>query len=164
MRYELFVKQIETAEGFQAPLELRYDDILAKPLTRADLEADLRAVNSSLEIIRQTRGGSWPAELVSEEFDYLDLAWHEREFRDSNSYAYVVYNDAAEYIGCFYLYGMGHRTPLTEDLAGYQVDASWWVTTEAYRKGYYKKLQAALGEWLGKDFGFSNVYYSNRET
>lgn len=158
MNYAGLTKQI----SFQAPSELHYEDLRAKTLTRADLKADMDAVNSSLETIRNTRGGSWPSEPVSEEFDLLDLAWHEREFRDGDSFAYAVYNTSDTYIGCFYLYPMGLRTPLTEELLNYDVDASWWVSTEAYEQGYYEKLYKALKQWLG-DLPIESVYYSNKE-
>lgn len=148
--------------NFQAPTELSFEDLRAKPLTRADLKADMEGVNSSLELIRKTRGGSWPSEPVSEDFDLLDLAWHEREFRDGTSFAYVVYNDKDAYIGCVYLYPMGVRTGLTEELMGYDIDASWWVTAEAYEQGYYEKLYKALQLWLA-DFPVENIYYSNKE-
>jgi hypothetical protein len=163
MDYQNLVKKIDLPEGFNAPRILEYEDIIAKPLSRKDLIADMAAVNSSLDLIRETRGGSWPSEAVSEEFDLLDLAWHEKEFRDGDSFAYVIYTNAGAYVGCFYLYGMGHRTPLTDELLDFQVDASWWVDSKAYNDGYYKKLQAALNIWLPDQFGFTNIYYSNKE-
>ncbi len=162
MDYSAFIKKLAFPSGFQAPTELKHEGLVAKPLTRNDLKADMEAVNSNLEIIRQTRGGSWPAEAVTEEFDFLDLAWHEREFRDSSSFAYVIYNDAGKYIGCFYLYPMGHRTELSEELMDYDMDASWWVTAEAHEKGYYEKLYKALQQWL-TDFPVQKIYYSNKE-
>lgn len=161
--YTRFIQKFALPPGFTAPGELFYQDIVAKPLSRQDLEADLRGVNSSIDIIQKTRGGSWPSETLSEDFDFLDLAWHEREFRDANSFAYVVYTKDGNYIGCFYLYPMGVRTDLHEELLQYNVDASWWVTSEAYREGYYSKLYAALQQWLADAFPFKNVYYSNRE-
>jgi hypothetical protein len=57
---------------------------------------------------------------------------------------------------------MGLRTQLTEGLVEFDVDASWWVTSEAYEKGYYEKLYNTLRQWL-KEFPFNNVYYSNQE-
>jgi hypothetical protein len=163
MDYGQFVKKLSLPEGLVAPAELTFDDIIARPLSRADLKDDLQAVNSSIEVIQNTRGGSWPTEQLSEEFDLLDLAWHEREFRDANSFAYVVYNTAKQYVGCFYLYGLGHRTELTEELLSYDVDASWWVSTEAYDQGYYPKLYRALQEWLPEKVGLGKVYYSNKQ-
>lgn len=148
--------------NFQAPNELTYEDLRAKTLTRADLKADMEGVNSSLELIRSTRGGSWPSEPVTEEFDLLDLAWHEREFRDGTSFAYVIYSDKGEYVGCVYLYPMGVRTELTEELMEYDLDVSWWVTAEAYEQGYYEKLYRAIQDWM-KQLPVEKIYYSNKE-
>lgn len=163
MNYSQYIKKFNFPSDFKAPEQLEYEDLRAKPLKRSDLAADMQAVNSSLEVIRKTRGGSWPTEAVSEEFDLLDLAWHEREFRDGSSFAYVVYDTASKYIGCCYLYPMGHRTELTEELLGYDMDVSWWVTSEAYNKGSYEKLYKAIKIWLSASFPFANVYYSNKE-
>jgi len=156
-------KKIRLGNNFTPPLELRFDDLLARPLTRNDLESDLKAVNSSIEIIRKTRGGSWPDKELSEDSDFLDLAWHEREFCENDSFAYVIYTDKNEYVGCFYLYPIGERTEFNEKTKDYDVDASWWVSEEMYNKGYYKKLQLALRHWLKNDFPFESVYYSNVE-
>lgn len=163
MNYQNYIKKFTLPADFKAPEKLEFEDLIAKPLTRADLKADLEAVNSSIETIQKTRGGAWPQEELSEEFDLLDLAWHEREFRDAASFAYVVYDNRGQYIGCFYLYPMGHRTELTEELNQYDIDASWWVTTDAYEQGYYARLYKGLVEWLSSSFPFSKVYYSNNE-
>ncbi|HSW74891.1 MAG TPA: GNAT family N-acetyltransferase [Candidatus Saccharimonadales bacterium] len=162
MDYRNLKKKFVLPQDYQAPQELTFDDLVARPLKRTDLKDDIDGVNSSLELIRKTRGGLWPSEPVTEEFDLLDLAWHEREFRDATSFAYVVYATDGRYIGCFYLYPMGERTELTEDRLQYDVDASWWVTAEAYGQGYYKKLYKALQEWMTNDFPFEKVYYSNK--
>lgn len=158
MNYPELAKKL----NFKAPSKFTYEDLRAKTLTRDDLHADMGGVNSSLELIRKTRGGSWPSEPVAEDFDLLDLAWHEREFRDGTSFAYVVYNEAGEYIGCVYLYPMGVRTELTEELIDYDLDVSWWVTTKAYEQGYYEKLYCAIQEWM-KQLPVQKIYYSNKE-
>ncbi len=158
-----FIKKLQLPQGFIPLTKLTHEDIEARPLNRQDLADDLEAVNSSLEIIRQTRGGSWPEEELNSEFNLLDLAWHEREFRDHDSFAYVVYDTSGQYVGCFYLYPMGERTELNNDLLQYEVDASWWVTASAYEKGYYDKLYVGLKEWLVSSFPFKEVYYSNKE-
>lgn len=162
MNYPEYIKKFRLPRGFKAPVNLEFKDLVATPLTREDVEADMAAVNSSLDTIRQTRGGTWPAEAVTEEFNLLDLAWHEREFRDGDSFAYAVRDTSGRYLGCFYLYPMGLRTELTERLLEYDVDVSWWVTVDGYEQGYYQKLFDALQLWL-KNFPFSNVYYSNQE-
>lgn len=157
------IKKLSLPNDFTPPVKLAYEDIVARPLTRKDLADDLSSVNSSIEIIQKTRGGAWPQEELNEDFDLLDLAWHEREFRDKTSFAYVIYTADGSYVGCFYLYPIGERTKLSDETKNYDVDASWWVTTDMYAKGYYKKLQIALQQWLNDDFPFESVYYSNKE-
>jgi len=163
MILENLIKPIILSEGITEPLLLKYDNFYAKQLTRSDLDADLEGVNSSIEIIQKTRGGSWPSEQLTRDADLLDLAWHEREFNDGNSFAYAIYTNEDEYLGCFYLYGMGLRTPLSEVTIDFEVDASWWVTTEAFKEGYYEKVYLALLQWLSDEFKFKRIKYSNKE-
>ncbi len=146
----------------QPPIKLEFEDLISRPLTREDLEEDLKAVNSSIEIIQKTRGGSWPSKELTEDADFLDLAWHEREFKDKNSLAYVVYDKNSRYIGCFYLYPIGVRTELNSETEIFDVDASWWVSSAVYEEGYYNKLFSALDYWLNNYFPFKNIYYSNK--
>ena len=56
---------------------------------------------------------------------------------------------------------MGRRTELSEELLEHDVDVSWWVTPDAYERGYYTKLHAALRHWLAEEFPFGAAYYSN---
>lgn len=163
MDYSGLVKSLEIPPDFRAPTELTYADIRARAISRADLQDDVRGINASIELIERTRGGGWPTEPVTEEFNYVDLVWHELEFREGYSYAYAVYDSADRYLGCCYLYPMGRRTPLTPDLLAYDVDVSWWVTPDAYDDGYYTKLYLALRQWVVADFPFTRPYYSNRE-
>jgi hypothetical protein len=163
MDYKHFVRSLVLPAGYTPPTELTYEDITARAITRADLAADVRGINASIDLIRRTRGGDWPSGPVSEDFDYVDLVWHECEFRERYSFAYAVYDAGGHYLGCCYLYPMGRRTPLDETLAQHDVDVSWWVTPDAYHAGYYAKLYAALRHWIVDAFPFRNAYYSNRE-
>jgi hypothetical protein len=86
----------------------------------------VQGINASIELIRRTRGSSWPTEPVSVDFGYVDEIWHECEFREGGSFTYAVYDSRGQYPGCCYLYPMGRRTPLTEELLTYDVDVSWW--------------------------------------
>lgn len=107
--------------------------------------------------------GGWPTEPVTEEQNFVDLVWHELEFRERSSLTYAVLDDRGIYVGCCYLYPMGRRTALTETLAGYDVDVSWWVTPDAYACGHYATLYAGLEHWLATEFPFWTPYYSNAE-
>jgi len=124
------VKRLNLPIGWAASTELTYDDIRAGALTRDHLHDDVRGINAGLELIRRTRGGRWPTELVTEDFNYVALVWHECEFRDGDSFTYAVYDAAGQYRGWSYLYPMGRRTPPTGELLGYDVDVSWWVTSD----------------------------------
>lgn len=43
------------------------------------------------------------------------------------------------------------------------MDVSWWVTPDAYDRGYYTKLHRALQQWVAEAYGWENPYFSNRE-
>jgi hypothetical protein len=161
--YSDFIKKLRLPPGFTGPTRLVYEDLVASALTRADLEDDVRGINASITLIQRTRGGGWPTEPVTADFNFVDLVWHEQEFREGTSFAYAVYDAAGGYLGCCYLYPMGRRTELTADLLDHDVDASWWVTPDAYDRGYYAKLYRALGRWLADEFPFEAPYYSNVE-
>jgi RimJ/RimL family protein N-acetyltransferase len=163
MDYSRFIRRLTLPDGVTAPAELAHGDVVARAITRTDLADDVAGINASLALIRQTRGGSWPTEAVTEEYNYVDLVWHECEFRDGGSYTYVLRGTAGGYLGCCYLYPMGGRTKLTEDLLEHDVDVSWWVTPSAYDHGYYRKAYSALRHWLANDFPFHKPYFSNRQ-
>jgi RimJ/RimL family protein N-acetyltransferase len=161
MDYNGLVKRLNTDRP--VPEKLTYEDVVIKAITRNDVSEDVKGINASLELIRQTRGGNWPTEAVTEEYNYVDLVWHEAEFRDGGSYTYVIWDTNGRYLGCCYLYPMGGRTKLTEDLLKHDVDVSWWVTPPAYEEGYYTTLHEALLHWLKEDLPFKNPYFSNKE-
>jgi hypothetical protein len=163
MDYSPFLRRLPRPPGFSAPTELVHEDLVARAITRADLDDDVRGINASLALISRTRGGGWPNGPVTAEGNFTDLVWHEVEFRDGDSFTYVVrYADGA-YVGCAYLYPMGRRTTLSAELLAHDVDVSWWVTPAAYARGDYRKLHRALRGWLAERFPFAAPYYSNAE-
>jgi hypothetical protein len=163
MDYARFVRKLELPPGFAAPTRLAYEDLVATVLGRTDLHDDVRGINASIELIQRTRGGGWPTEPVTEDFNFVDLVWHECEFREEFSFSYAVHDTGGGYVGCAYLYPMGRRTELTEDLARHDVDVSWWVTPDAYERGLYRTLYRALRHWVAEEFPFEAPYYSNVE-
>ena len=163
MNYHGLVKRLDLPAGWLPPAELEYDDIRAAAISRAHLHDDVQGINASIELIGRTRGGAWPTEPVSADFNYVDLVWHECEFREGDSFTYAVYDACGHYLGCCYLYPVGRRIPLTGELLKYDVDVSWWVTPGAYERGYYAKLHVALRHWIEREFPFTNAYYSNTE-
>ena len=161
MDYSSLIKKLRLPPGYLPPARLTYEDIVARAITRADLHDDVRGINASIALIQETRGGGWPTEPVTEEINYVDLVWHELEFREGMSFTYAVYDSDGGYLGCCYLYPMGRRTQLSAELMSYDVDVSWWVTPDAYERGYYEKLHRALRHWLADELPFSAPYFSN---
>ena len=100
---------------------------------------------------------------VTTDFNFVDLVWHECEFREGDSFSYVLRDADGGYLGCAYLYPLGRRSELTESLARHDVDVSWWVTADAYEAGYYQRAYDGLQRWVIEDFPFTNPYWSNRE-
>lgn len=163
MNYQGLVKTLVLPAGWTPPAALAYDGIRAAAITRVHLHDDVQGINASIELIHRTRGGRWPAEPVTEDVNFVDLVWHECEFRDGRSFTYAVYDKHDQYLGCCYLYPMGTRTPLREELLTHDVDVSWWVTPHAYEHGYYTMVYAALQHWIKTAFPFTSAYYSNTE-
>lgn len=161
MNYEQLIKRIPLPDGFVAQRTLTFEDLVATVLGREHLAEDVAAINASLDLIARTRGGGWPTEPVTEAGNYIDLVWHECEFREGYSFSYAVRTVAGEYLGCAYFYPLGRRTPLSEELAKCDVDVSWWVTPSAFERGYYEKLFRALSHWGVHEFGFSALHFSN---
>lgn len=163
MDYRGLVKKLSVPPEWTAPIELTFENVRCVALTRDHLQDDVRGINASLDLIRRTRGGAWPTEAVTEEFNYVDLVWHECEFREGDSFTYGIYDTDDRYLGCAYLYPMGRRTALSEEMINFDVDVSWWVTPEAYERGLYGTVYSALQHWIQTEFPFTRPYYSNRE-
>ena len=162
MDYTQLIKRISLPPGFVAPIKLVFEDIIATALSRKHLREDVEGINASLDLIPRTRGGGWPTERVTDEGNFIDLVWHECEFREGHSFSYAVHTVADEYIGCCYFYPLGTRTPLSDEIVACDVDVSWWVIPSAYERGYYEKLFRALGRWGTEDFLFTALHFSNR--
>jgi hypothetical protein len=96
--YAKFVRKLELPRGYAAPTSLRYEDLVAAAITRADLHDDARGINASMALIQRTRGGGWPVEPVTEAFNFVDLVWHELEFREGDSFTYVVRDANGGYV------------------------------------------------------------------
>lgn len=149
------------SEEFNIPNELKSENFLARKLLARDVYLDYMAVISNVELIRKTRGGTWPSSELSFEDDFIDLCWHQREFENKTSFAYTVMSkDQTECLGCFYLYPAGFRK---EAPSGSDVDVSFWVTQKAYKNGLYEELYFSLRKWLKKKWQFKKPHWTNQE-
>ena len=160
--YRGLIKRIQLPIGVEMPRLLAFEDLELRAIGREHLADDVAGINVSLDLIRRTRGGRWPSGPVTRDGNYLDLVWHECEFRDGTSFTYAIYRGDGTYLGCCYFYPVGARCPLTAELVHHDVDVSWWVTPRAYDRGDYAKVYVALQTWL-TDLPFVAPYFSNAE-
>lgn len=149
-------------DNFKVPEMLETPKFRIRKLCAKDVYLDYMAVMSSIDIIKETRGGSWPTPELSFEDDLIDLSWHQREFEHGSSFAYTVMNlDESECLGCLYFYSAGFRKEAPE---GSDVDVSFWVTQKGYDQGLYPELYQAIKGWLEKDWPFKKPFWSNMQT
>lgn len=154
------VKPLRLPERFTPPPNLSFGDLHAHAISRADLVDDVAGINASLDLIRRTRGGDWPSDAVTHDGNYVDLVWHECEWRDRKSFTYAVRHELGAYVGCCYFYPLGVRSPLTAELLEHDVDVSWWVTPAAFETGHYDTLTRAAREWAATAYPFTHPHYS----
>lgn len=146
---------------FKVPEKLERQEFIIRKLCFSDAELDYKAVMSSMDIIKKTRGGDWPSSDLSLIEDQIDLGWHQREFENRSSFAYTVMSpDEKECLGCLYLYPPGFRDKNSRDA---DVDVSFWVTQAAYDKGLYSTLYETLDDWLKTAWPFKKIVYTNIE-
>lgn len=144
------------------PETIQFHNFIAKKLTPKCLFEDYSAVIEN-EVLIKTRGGSWPdLNSLNLQEDMIDLSWHQREFENESSFAFVIFSNQNKYIGCVYLYPMNFRTDLGEKNSEYCLDFSFWTTQEFYDNGTYKEIYKCFSEKL-VELGYSNFYCSNIE-
>lgn len=147
--------------NFKVPEVFKTSEFVIRKLCFSDAELDYKAVMSSIDIIKKTRGGLWPSLDLTFTEDQIDLGWHQREFENKTSFAYTVMSlDEKECLGCIYFYPPGYRSEKSKNA---DVDVSFWVTKSAYEKGLYSILFKRLDSWLKSDWPFKKIVYSNKE-
>jgi len=123
---------------YNIPAQHKLGDFYLNVLTVADVERDFETVMESVEEIRATYSSSgWPDGLTLEE-NWLDLAWHQKEFETKRSFTWVIEGANSAYLGCLYIYPsiIGEKS----------ADVKWWwktgvdVDTDQFR--------ADLSSWL----------------
>ena len=145
-------------EDFKVPELLRTKHMRIRPLRASDVELDYRAVMSSRDHIRGVFGpdDDWPKDDLTIEDDLRALKNHEDEHDKRTAFTYTVMDQQEkECLGCVYF------IPIHAE--GYDVQIFFWVTTEAFKKGYDKELYDAVKKWVKKDWPFARVVYPGRD-
>ncbi len=152
---------------FIPPAEAEFEGYVLHPLGPDDVEADCAAANENADLIRQTRGGTWPRGPITLDEDLGDLREHQRQFRTREAFAYVISNtENGMYEGCLYIYPPHHPFDDT-DQSAMPADAdaaiSFWVVRSAYNAGLYQDLFTFVGRWLNEVWPFMRPCITNAE-
>lgn len=124
--------------GIDLPRSHVLGDFYLTPLSPDQVDEDFDVVMQSAPLLKDTFG-TWP-EGLTRESNLVDLAWHEREFTAHRSFAWILRDADARYLGCFYIYpAIGDR--------GW-ADAVMWLRDMPKRETTAKRLKDALAEWL----------------
>ncbi len=150
--------------NYQPKEKVETPGFIIRKLEARDVYADYIAVMSSIETIKEQRGGTWPTADLTIEDDLIDLGWHQREFEAKSSFAYIITNlDNSTSLGCVYFYPVGHpmNSAATNVPDGTDVVVNMWVTQTAFDKGFYDDLYKFVEQWVKNEWPFQKPYFSN---
>lgn len=123
------------------PRDFRLGSFHLTPLSPAQTEEDYGAVMAAAPVITGVFGGDWPQGLTLED-NRVDMGWHDREFTARRSFAWILRDEADDYIGCFYIYpDIGARGRAT---------AVFWLCDVPDRLQVATELKALLEAWMAE--------------
>lgn len=108
-------------------------------LTGADVDEDFAAVTRSQSVLQGIFGPTWPEGLTLES-NLTDLHWHHREFTAKRSFAWIIRDRAATYIGCAYLFPEIGTTG--------SANAAYWMADAPERLAHLESFGPLYGTWL----------------
>lgn len=129
-----------------------------RPIRESDVAIDYPAVMGSQARLFTIFGPpwGWPPTTMTYEQDQTDLARHEREIRDHESFNYAVL-DATEsaLLGCIYI------DPT--DKVGADADISWWVVDAEVGGPLDTALATFVPQWLTTAWPFARPRFIPRD-
>ncbi|MDQ1584443.1 MAG: hypothetical protein QOF36_2497 [Microbacteriaceae bacterium] len=135
--------RVDVADGFHL-----------RPIRADDVDIDLPAVLGSRERLWSRYGPSWgwpPVDLTREQ-DYEDLAHHELEIANHESFNYGLFNaDESALFGCVYI------DPSTD--VAFNAEVSWWVVDELVGTATEAELDAFVRRWLNEEWPLGAVSF-----
>ncbi len=143
-------------QDFAVPELLETKRFRLRMLTIHDVELDYAAVMSSIRHLQTVWNTQWPEGLTREQ-NLIDLGWHQKEFQRRSSFAYtVVALDESKVLGCVYIYPT-HKP-------GCDAEVYLWAREDDANDELESELEAAVREWLVKDWPFANPVFPGRDT
>lgn len=140
---------------FEVPVGFRTGDFHVRPIAVADAEKDYDAVMESIELIHAALlDDRWPTESFTLEQNRRDLAEKERRFERRENFTYTVVSpDDERVLGCVYIF---------EGIGGPDAAVFMWVRQSSFDTGLDPVLEAAVRDWMQREWPFAWVVYPGR--
>ena len=148
-------------DDFHAPVELRTDEVLLRPILASDAELDYEAVMESREFLRQWEQSSWPADDFTVAANRADMEKLERRRADGELFTYTVMNPTeTQCLGCVYISPTAARQFAKAQISAvdgaqwseYEAAVYFWIRKSRLADGLDRRLLDALGPWLEHDW------------
>ena len=146
-------------EDFGVPQRVEQTNYVLRPLLVTDVENDYDAVMSSKESLRRIFSeddAAWPADTMTLQDNYRDLARHQQDFEQRNGFTYTMETSGGQRcLGCVYIY------PSPAD--GYDAQVYYWVRDSVKAQGLEDELGAFLRQWLRDVWPFQHPAFPGRD-
>jgi hypothetical protein len=141
---------------FKVPETLDTKEFRLRMLTVGDVVKDYDAVMTSVDHLKTIWPDSdWPEGLTLEQ-NLIDLGWHQKEFQTRRSFAYTVVTPSESMVvGCVYINPTRKR--------GYDAVVYLWARQSELTGGLEARLDAAVKEWIGKEWPFTKAAFPGRD-
>jgi|SRR5205809_4110077 len=136
-------------DDFVVPAGLARERFRLRMLTVDDVAMDFDAINDRVD----HEGSAQPPFVTTMAENLVDLGWHQKEFELRRSFAYtIVAPDESRVLGCAYI------NPSETHDAGVRM----WVRRDAWEDGLDPLVEAALRDWLEREWPFESVDWAER--
>lgn len=136
-------------DDFAIPAGVEHERFRLRMLSINDVVKDFDAICDRVD-----RDGTPKPPFVSTVADNLvDLGWHQKEFETRRSFAYtVVAPDESQVLGCVYI----------DPSETHDARVWMWVRRAAWEEGLDPLVEAALRDWLAREWPFQEVDWGHR--
>jgi hypothetical protein len=136
-------------ESFDVPATLEHERFRLRMLTVDDVVKDFDAICNRVD----HQGSPQPPFVPTVTQNLVDLGWHQKEFHLRRSFAYtIVAPDESRVLGCAYI-----NPSETHDAS-----VRMWVRRNAWEDGLDPLVEAALRDWLEREWPFETVDWGAR--
>ena len=136
-------------EDFAVPAGLEHERFRLRMLTVDDVVKDFDAICDRVD----HQGSPRPPFVGTVGENLVDLGWHQKEFQVRRSFAYsIVAPDESRVLGCAYI----------DPSETHDARVWMWVRSEAWEEGLDPLVEAALRDWIEREWPFETVDWGKR--